>query len=56
MPYFDGRCGRVFHDAWLPEGGDGQVRAAVVLLHGYGEHLGPNPCPTYPTEWPFGDV
>jgi hypothetical protein len=23
---------------------------------GYGEYLGPNPCPTYPEEWPFGDV
>jgi acylglycerol lipase len=37
MPYFNGSAGRVFHDAWLPEG---DVRAAAVLIHGYGEHLG----------------
>jgi alpha-beta hydrolase superfamily lysophospholipase len=37
MPYFDGSRGRVHHQAWLPEG---DARSAVVLLHGYGEHLG----------------
>ncbi len=37
MPYFDGSRGRIHHEAWLP---DGPARAAVVLLHGYGEHLG----------------
>lgn len=37
MPYFDGRCGRIFHDSWLP---DGEARCAVVVVHGYGEHLG----------------
>jgi acylglycerol lipase len=29
--------GRIHHHSWLP---DGAVRSAVVLLHGYGEHLG----------------
>ena len=37
MPYFDGRRGRIFHDSQLP---DGAARLAVVVLHGYGEHLG----------------
>jgi alpha-beta hydrolase superfamily lysophospholipase len=37
MTYFTGAHGRVHHDAWLPEG---EVRSVVVLLHGYGEHLG----------------
>ncbi len=37
MPYFEGSRGRVHHEAWLPRG---EARAAVVLLHGYGEHLG----------------
>jgi acylglycerol lipase len=37
MTYFIGSSGRVFHDAWLP---DGDVERVVVLLHGYGEHLG----------------
>jgi alpha-beta hydrolase superfamily lysophospholipase len=37
MPYFDGRCGRIFHDRTLL---DGPVRCAVIVLHGYGEHLG----------------
>jgi acylglycerol lipase len=37
MPTFLGARGRVFHDRWLP---DGPVRATVVLIHGYGEHLG----------------
>lgn len=37
MSFFPGSCGRVHHAAWLP---DGDVQAVVVLLHGYGEHLG----------------
>jgi len=37
MPYFEGSRGRVHHHAWLP---DETARTAVVLLHGYGEHLG----------------
>jgi acylglycerol lipase len=37
MPYFDGSRGRVHHESWLPEG---PARTAVVLFHGYGEHLG----------------
>jgi alpha-beta hydrolase superfamily lysophospholipase len=37
MSTFPGSRGRVFHEQWLP---DGEVRSAVVLLHGYGEHLG----------------
>src|SRR5215207_736760 len=37
MPTFIGSRGRIFHDDWQP---DGPVRGAVVLLHGYGEHLG----------------
>jgi alpha-beta hydrolase superfamily lysophospholipase len=37
MPYFDGRRGRIFHDSWLP---DDEARCAVLVLHGYGEHLG----------------
>jgi acylglycerol lipase len=37
MPYFIGSRGRIFHDSWQPER---NVRAAVVLLHGCGEHLG----------------
>ncbi|MGY1733285.1 alpha/beta fold hydrolase [Geodermatophilus sp. SYSU D01045] len=38
MPFFDGSRGRIFHDAWLPEG---EVRAVVVFCHGgFGEHLG----------------
>lgn len=37
MPYFEGSRGRVHHDAWLPIS---TPRSAVVLLHGYGEHLG----------------
>jgi acylglycerol lipase len=37
MPAFIGSRGRIFHDDWQP---DGPVRGAVVLLHGYGEHLG----------------
>lgn len=42
MPYFDGLRGRIFHDSWLPDGPltDGGARCAVVVLHGYGEHLG----------------
>lgn len=37
MPYFEGSRGRVHHEAWLPETA---ARATVVMLHGYGEHLG----------------
>ncbi len=37
MSTFLGSRGRVFHDRWLP---DGPARATVVLIHGYGEHLG----------------
>jgi alpha-beta hydrolase superfamily lysophospholipase len=37
MPYFEGSRGRIHHEAWLPEE---TPRAVVVLLHGYGEHLG----------------
>jgi alpha-beta hydrolase superfamily lysophospholipase len=37
MPYFEGSRGRIHHHAWLP---DSSARAVVVLLHGYGEHLG----------------
>ena len=37
MPYFDGRRGRIFHDSLVP---DGEARCAVIVLHGYGEHLG----------------
>ncbi|GAA4396349.1 alpha/beta fold hydrolase [Tsukamurella soli] len=36
MPYFDGAEGRVYHRHWaVPE-----RRAAVVFLHGFGEHSG----------------
>jgi alpha-beta hydrolase superfamily lysophospholipase len=37
MSYFTGTCGRIYHDSWLP---DANARCAVVVLHGYGEHLG----------------
>jgi alpha-beta hydrolase superfamily lysophospholipase len=37
MSTFIGSLGRIHHDSWLP---DGDVRRVVVLLHGYGEHLG----------------
>ncbi|WP_433505648.1 alpha/beta fold hydrolase [Pseudonocardia halophobica] len=37
MATFDGRHGRIFHDSRLPAG---EARCAVVVLHGYGEHLG----------------
>ena len=36
MPYFDGTPGEVFHTAWpVPN-----PRAALVLVHGFGEHTG----------------
>src|SRR3712207_6672978 len=38
MPFFIGSRGRIHHQAWLLDGGD--ARRVVVLLHGYGEHLG----------------
>ena len=38
MPFFIGSRGRIHHEAWLPDGG--HVERVVVLLHGYGEHLG----------------
>ena len=38
MPFFTGSCGRIHHDAWLPDGRD--VERVVVLLHGFGEQLG----------------
>jgi acylglycerol lipase len=37
MSTFIGSQGRIHHDSWLP---DGDVHGVVVLLHGYGEHLG----------------
>jgi acylglycerol lipase len=37
MSSFIGSQGRIHHDVWLP---DGDVHGVVVLLHGYGEHLG----------------
>jgi alpha-beta hydrolase superfamily lysophospholipase len=37
VPYFTGSVGQVHHAAWHPED---EVDAVVVLLHGYGEHLG----------------
>lgn len=37
MPTFLGSRGRIFHNSWQP---DARARGAVVLLHGYGEHLG----------------
>ncbi|GAA4914013.1 alpha-beta hydrolase superfamily lysophospholipase [Actinomycetospora succinea] len=37
MATFPGSAGTVFHDRWLPQT---PVRGTVVLLHGYGEHLG----------------
>lgn len=37
MPYFEGSRGRIHHESWLPQQA---ARTAVVLLHGYGEHLG----------------
>jgi acylglycerol lipase len=37
MPFFIGSPGRIHHEVWLP---DGDVERVVVLLHGYGEHLG----------------
>ena len=37
MSFFIGCRGRIYHHRWRP---DGDARTAVVLLHGYGEHLG----------------
>lgn len=37
MSYFHGSQGRIHHHVWLPEG---EVRSAVLFLHGYAEHLG----------------
>lgn len=37
MSFINGSRGRIHHDAWLPEG---EVRSAVLVLHGYAEHLG----------------
>ena len=37
MSTLPGSRGRIFHERWLP---DGDVHGAVVLIHGYGEHLG----------------
>ena len=37
MSYFNGSRGRIHHHCWLPAG---EVRSAVLFLHGYAEHLG----------------
>jgi len=37
MSTFPGSRGRIVHAQWRP---DGAIRGAVVLIHGYGEHLG----------------
>lgn len=36
MPYFDGATGRVYYRHWPSD----QPRAALVFLHGFGEHTG----------------
>lgn len=36
MPYFDGAGGRVHYRSWLSD----DPRAAIVFLHGFGEHSG----------------
>src|SRR5215813_5236073 len=36
MPFFDGRAGRVYYRHWAAD----QPRAALVFLHGFGEHTG----------------
>jgi hypothetical protein len=36
MPFFDGQAGRVYHRHWAAA----QPRAALVFLHGFGEHTG----------------
>ena len=35
--YFNGSRGRIHHHRWLPEG---EARSAVLVLHGFAEHLG----------------
>ena len=35
--FFDGARGKVYHQAWLP---DGAPRAVLLIVHGYGEHSG----------------
>jgi alpha-beta hydrolase superfamily lysophospholipase len=37
MPMFDGAAGRVYYKAWRVPG---PRSAAVVFLHGFGEHAG----------------
>ena len=36
MPFFDGARGRVFYRSWITD----DAGAAVVFLHGFGEHSG----------------
>lgn len=45
MKHQEGRfpgCGNcdIYHQAWLPEGDEGALRAALVVVHGVGEHSG----------------
>lgn len=39
MPFFDGAAGRVYYRHWSTSTTD-QPRAAVIFLHGFGEHTG----------------